>query len=463
MKRHLLNLFAALSLGLSLSCGATGVSPSGSSALGEAQTSNTQPRVSFEDQTHEIVGHAVKLIEKNDREGAVLDQKWYGFRRFGKYQELFLGAETVLFYGGLEDEVRRHLKGRYLSFEPLDENHDPSDIRLFAGHLPRKKWDYIVIGQNGREVALKTMIRLIYMAKFADEDMKKKHHVRLKAFTRSLRVFMSAVSPRSEYLAFFDKYGIRKPDAVLIGFMGDSRVLMEELGFENPEIHSDESLRVTWYKNANDKRVLLISINGNRIFASRSGDLVRALYDISPDSPPLIIFLGSAGAVDTPQMVGKIVAPTSVMNGDPFLKVKSAGELVLLIRNGATSLVPMQSIHASVESVVVETTEWARFIKSRRVRTVDQELYHIIDAINLSGRGAQTEIYAGILVTDNVSTDKSSMDTTLEHAEETITQTENLRKQFLLAVLRKKGFLKSDTLSEAVPPIEPRKTGTSDR
>ena len=459
MKRHLVNLLTILTLGLSLSCGV--VAQPGSSAIDTAQRPTVQSLADFEDQTQEIVGHAERLIEKNDREGAVLDQKWYGFRRFGKYQELFLGADRVLFYGGLEADIRSHIERQYLSLAPLDENQDPGDIRLFAGHLPGKKWDYIVIGQNGREVALKTMIRLIYMAKFADEDMKQKHHVRLRAFSKSLRVFMSSVSPRREYLTFFNTHEIRNPDVVVIGFMGDASALMSDMGFANPEHYSDESLRVIWYMNANGKKVLLISINGNRIFASRSGDLIEALYEISPISRPLIAFLGSAGAVDAPELVGQIVAPAAVMNGDPFPKTK--GELVQLVRNRAADLVPVQSMHASVESVVVETTEWAREIKNRRVRTVDQELYHVIDAINSSPRGAESQIYVGILVTDNVSTDKSVTDITLEHAEDTITQTTNLRKQFLLNVFRREGILKDSAPQEIPQENERRRTGTSDR
>jgi hypothetical protein len=207
----------------------------------------------------------------------------------------------------------------------------------------------------------------------------------------------------------------------------------------------------------------LISINGNRIFASRSARLIEAIYEIAADSRPLITFLGSAGAVDAPELVGKIVAPTSVMNGDPFPKVKEQSALVHLIRNRAADLVPMQSTHASVESVVVETTEWAREIKNRRVRTVDQELYYVIDAINASPRGAESQVYAGLLVTDNIATDKSATDLTLEHAEETIAQTANLRKQFLLNVLRQKGILKDRAPQEILEENERRRTGTSDR
>ena len=32
----------------------------------------------------------------------------------------------------------------------------------------------------------------------------------------------------------------------------------------------------------------------------------------------MVTFLVSAGAIDAPELVGKIVAPTSVTNGDPF-------------------------------------------------------------------------------------------------------------------------------------------------
>ncbi|HVO94931.1 MAG TPA: hypothetical protein VMT22_18910 [Terriglobales bacterium] len=408
MKRRILNSLPVLAFALLLSCGP--ISQPGTSTIDGGREAAAQPYVVFQDQTREIVGHAEKLIEKNEREGAVLDQKWYGFRRFGEYQDLFLGAERVLFYGGLEAEVRSLIAKDYLNFVPLEDNQDPGDIRLFAGHLPGKKWDYIIIGQNGREVALKTVIRLIYMAKFADEDMKQKHQIRLRAFSKSLRVFMSPVSPRREYLNFFNHHGIRNPDAVVIGFMDDARGLMRKIGFTKPEIYSDESLRVIWYKHANGKKVLLVSINGNRIFASRSGDLIRVLYEISSSSHPVITFLGSAGAVDAPELVGKLVAPTSVVNGDPFPSIKSHGELVQLIHNHAADLVPIHTIHASVESVVVETTHWAQEIKNRRVKTVDQELYHVIDAINSSPRGVASQLYVGILVTDNVSTDKSVSD-----------------------------------------------------
>ena len=51
---------------------------------------------------------------------------------------------------------------------------------------------------------------------------------------------------------------------------------------------------------------------------------------------------------------------------------------------------------------MVETTEWAKRIKSQRVKTVDQTFYHIIDAIHASPRAAETNIYAAVLLTDNV-------------------------------------------------------------
>ena len=71
--------------------------------------------VRFHDRTHELVSHAERLIAKNEMEGAVLDQRWYAFRRFGRHQELILGASQVVFYGGLEDQVRRQAESHYTS------------------------------------------------------------------------------------------------------------------------------------------------------------------------------------------------------------------------------------------------------------------------------------------------------------------------------------------------------------
>jgi hypothetical protein len=334
---------------------------------------------------------------------------------------------------------------------------------LFAGRLNGGKWDNILIGQNGREVALKTIIRLLYMAKFVNEDSKYNHGRRLRPFNDSLKVFMSPVSPRNEYRAFFKKYGIRNPDAVLIGFMGDASLVLAEMGFGRPQTFSNESLRALWYPNVNGKKVLLISINGNRILGRRAGDLIEAIYDSSPDSCPRVAFLGTAGAIDAPGWVGKIVAPASVMNGNPFASIERHGAPIHLVRNRALNLARLQSFHVSVESVVEETTEWAKHAKSRGVKTVDQELYHVIDAIHSSPRGAETEIYAAVLVTDNVATDASDNHLTLEAAEETIAGTAKLRRDFLLNVFRNQGILKELKLAGAVPPWSHLRTGTSDR
>jgi hypothetical protein len=460
MKRRLLSIFAIVCFGLTLT-GCLGPAVS-QSAIGEIRSIEFQPQVSFEDQTREIVDHAQQLVEKNELEGAILDLEWYGFRRFGEYLELILGAERVVFYGGLEADVQTHMRGQYLSVTPLAENQDPGEVRLFAGRLDGGKWDCIIVGQNGREVALKTVIRLLYMAKFADNDIKRKHRVRLRWFSRSLKVYMSTKSPRSEYLTFFKIYRIQNPDVVMIGFMGDASLMLGDMGYERPETFSDESLRVLWYPDVNGKRVLLISINGNRIFASRSSDLMKAIYDSSPDSRPLVMFLGSAGTINAPELLGKIVAPTRVMNADPFPGEKSQGALIHLVRNLAVGLVCLQSTHASVESVVVETTEWAKRIKSRRIDTVDQELYHVIEAIHASPRGAETDVYAAVLVTDNVAAEISGNDVTLKVAEETIAETAKLRQDFLLNVFRRQGILRDAKVPE-VPQREHSRTGTSDR
>jgi len=64
MKRRLVNIFAVLALGLTLSCAPAGeISPPRSDITG-AESALGQAQASFEDQTREIVGHANRLIEK---------------------------------------------------------------------------------------------------------------------------------------------------------------------------------------------------------------------------------------------------------------------------------------------------------------------------------------------------------------------------------------------------------------
>jgi hypothetical protein len=401
-------------------------------------------QISFDDQTNEIVGRAQKLIEKNEREGAVLDQRWYGFRRFGKYQELILGATHVIFCGGLETDVRSQLGPQYESIERLEEDQEPGEIRLYAGKRSDGSWDFIIIGQNGREVALKTVIRLLYMSKFLDHQAKQKYRDRLQSFHSSLKVLMSSVSARHEFIAFFQRHGIREPDAVLIGFMADSAFLLRKEGIGDPKLYSDESLRVNWYPNANGKKVLLVSINGNRIFASRAGHLIDAIFEISPNRSPSVVFLGSAGVIDAPELVWRMVTPITVTHGDPFPEAERRGELVHLIRNRALDPGSIQTAHASVESVVAETTEWARNIKKREIETIDQELLHVIRAVNSSRYGANTQLFVGILVTDNISSDAAVMNVTLERAEDTISQATELRREFLSKVLKTIGVLKTE-------------------
>jgi hypothetical protein len=102
----------------------------------------------------------------------------------------------------------------------------------------------------------------------------------------------------------------------------------------------------------------------------------------------------------------------------------------------------LNTAHASVENVVVETTRWARQMITDRIKTVDQELFHIIDAINSSADGLKIPVYAGILVTDNVSADaRENTEVTLEHAEATIAKTASARKEFLSQVLATIGVL----------------------
>jgi hypothetical protein len=405
---------------------------------------NKESLALFQDRTVEIVCHAEKLIETNQKEGAVLDQRWYGLQYFGKHEDLIFNAANVMFFGGLENDVRHYLGDRYTSIDAVEGNQDSGDIRLYIGKRKGGSYDFIVIGQNGREVALKATIRLLYLIKFADDETKRKYRDKLASFTQSLRVLLSSASPRDEFITFFNKYGISNPDAVIIGFRADVRSLLKDDGISDPVSYTDESLRVNWYPDANGKKVLLVSIDKNRIFASRSGELIQAIFEIS-STPPSITFLGAAGAIDAPGMVGRIVTPTSVMSGDSYASSRDGAVLVHLVRNRAAQEGAIKTADISVESIVVETTKWARRMREQGVETVDQELFHIMDAINSSPYAGKVDVLAGHLVTDNVSSNANDTEPTLEHAEETISATSDIRREFLSKILSKIGILKNKT------------------
>ena len=449
MDRSAATLLSTLILILSLSCSSARIETGRASFDDQANaiTGFNESHVWFEDRTAELVGHAERLIEKNEKEGAVLDQRWYTFKRFGRYQDKIFSASQIVFYGGLEKDIRANLPKHYTSFVALEKDQEPGEIRLFSAQRAPAQHDLIIIGQNGREVALKTIIRLIYLAGFTDPERQRKYRDKLRSFNKSLKVFLSSRSARQEFIGFFAEHGISSPDTVMIGFIGDTRSLLKAQGIHDPELYSDESLRINWFKNANGRKVLLISIDHNRIYASRSGELIEAIFAISGTSPPTIVFLGSGGAIEDPAIVGKIVAPTMVLNGDPFPAVQHKGDLVHLIRNKAIGQASIKTAHASVENVVVETTQWTEWMKSTRVRTVDQELFHIINAINSRGSVQKAEIYVGILVTDNVSSNAdANTDMTLEHAEETISKTAETRREFLADILTELRIFESDEI-----------------
>jgi hypothetical protein len=144
-------------------------------------------------------------------------------------------------------------------------------------------------------------------------------------------------------------------------------------------------------------------------------------------------------------MVGKIVTPTSVMNGESFPATGSKGILVHIIRNKAADEAATKTVAVSVESVVVETTKWVTTMKAHGVNTVDQELFPIMNAINSSPYAAKVDVFVGTLVTDNVSSNAQNTEMTLEHAEEVISATADIRRQFLSKVLKKLGILKNET------------------
>jgi hypothetical protein len=240
------------------------------------------------------------------------------------------------------------MHNRYVSIIPVADDQEPGDIRLFLGQRKATRHDLIIIGQNGREVALKTVIRLIYLSRFVDGETRRKYQDKLRSFNTSLRVLMSSVTAREEFVAFLNEHGISSPDAVMIGFIGDIRSILRDKGIDDPKTYSDEALRVNWYANANGRRVLLVSIDGNRIFASRSGELLNAILNLSGNKPLSVAFLGSGGAIDEPEIVGKIVAPTLVLKADPIPATADKPVLVHIIRNKALEAMRIRTAHASV-------------------------------------------------------------------------------------------------------------------
>ena len=95
----------------------------------------------------------------------------------------------------------------------------------------------------------------------------------------------------------------------------------------------------------------------------------------------------------------------------------------------------------------METTQWAERMKRDRVRTVDQEMFHISKAVNSRDSTQKAEVYVGIVVTDNISSDAdANIDMTLQHAEETIAKTANTRREFLTGILRNLRILEQDEI-----------------
>lgn len=453
MKPTIRSLFSALIIVLLLSCTSsqTAKPPDISRSISHSQSIGAPDKTysaetgqpSFEDRTQQIVSHAAKLVELNEKEGATLDQRWYGLKYFGKHQDLIFNAAKAIFFGGLEDHIRHHIRDRYTAIDPVEDNQDPGDIRMYIGRKKKGDYDFIVVGQNGREVALKRTIRLLYVAKFVDEETRRKYDGKLRIFKSLIRVWISSVSAKEEYIEFFKKHRISNPDAVMIGFRGDIRSLLKEDGIGDPESYTDESLRVNWYPDANGKKVLLVSIDKNRIFASRAGELIEAIFEISAPTPPSITLLGSGGAIDAAELVGQIVTPISVMNGDLFVASGDTSVLIHIIRNQAADEATTKTANVSVESCVVETTRWVIRMKALRLNTVDQELFHIMNAINSSPYATKVAAFIGTLVTDNVSSNLQRSGTTLEYAEEVISATAEVRRGFLSKVLKKLGILRN--------------------
>lgn len=445
MRRSRAIYLASISLGVWLSYGAVHGHKflfASQQVLGDAPSQQVpkdrlrdDPRNSFVDNTQEIIRVALNLVERNAREGATLDQRWYALRRFGDHLEEIVTAREVRYYGGREDDVLHATAGQYISVSPIEHNQDPGEIRLFLARRDNHTMDLIIIGQNGREVALKTVIRLAYIFKLMDQKPELVSVAGLTSFLSKVKVYLSAISPRQEFISFFHQYQITDPDAVIIGFERDSQAVLKKSGMGEPERYSDDSLRVNWYRS---QKVLLVSINGNRIFASRAGELIKAMVENFRSPPQSLIFFGSAGAIDSADLVGQIVAPAVVINDDSDSSARQEKSTAFTVDNRAAMMLPLKTAHVSVASLAMETMTWAK--ENNRISTVDQELYHVIKAFNASPYAGKTRLFVSLLVTDNVSSIWTHHERTLKRAEDVIADTTSSRRVFLAKVFAEAGI-----------------------
>jgi hypothetical protein len=118
MKQYTRPLLSGLTIILAISCNAPAIrSHSNHSDSIYAYSANetnggskatlnieSTPRVLFVDQTQQVVSCAERLVQSNEKQGAALDQRWYGLQYFGKHPALIFSAEKVIFFGGLENQ-----------------------------------------------------------------------------------------------------------------------------------------------------------------------------------------------------------------------------------------------------------------------------------------------------------------------------------------------------------------------
>ena len=72
---------------------------------------------------------------------------------------------------------------------------------------------------------------------------------------------------------------------------------------------------------------------------------------------------------------------------------------------------------------------------------MDQELFHVINALNASPHRSEIQVFVGMLVIDNVPATLAHHDDTLQHAEDVIMRTATVRRQFLADVLAEAGII----------------------
>jgi hypothetical protein len=69
----------------------------------------------------------------------------------------------VIFFGGLEYDVRKQVADRYVSMDPAEENQDSGNIRLYTGKLSDRTYEF----KNSLQVFCLLAIRVKSLSPFS--------------------------------------------------------------------------------------------------------------------------------------------------------------------------------------------------------------------------------------------------------------------------------------------------------